>query len=208
LLCFNQAAFLPDAIESVLNQTVPAAEIILVDDGSTDETAKVAAAYPTICYRWQKNQGLSSARNSGIRAASGDFLVFLDADDRLLPTALESGLRCFAAYPDCAFVSGQHRRIDRKGDVIRLPKRIEIGAEPYLDLLRGNYIGMHATVMYRRWVFDLVGGYNPVLRAGEDYDLYLRVARRYPVARHDDVVASVCCRLLGHSPENPGIPGL
>jgi glycosyltransferase involved in cell wall biosynthesis len=189
ITCFNQAVFLPDAIESVLDQTIPAAEIILVDDGSTDDTAKVAARYPTIRYRWQKNQGLSSARNSGIRAASGDYLVFLDADDRLLPTALESGVRCFEVYPDCAFVWGQHRRIDQNGAVISLPERIEIGAEPYLDFLRGNQIGMHATVMYRRWVFDLVGGYEAELRACEDYDLYLRVARRCPVAGHDGLVA-------------------
>jgi glycosyltransferase involved in cell wall biosynthesis/SAM-dependent methyltransferase len=189
ITCFNQAAFLAEAIESVLNQTVPATEIILVDDGSTDETARVAAAYPTICYRSQNNQGLSSARNSGIRAASGDFLVFLDADDRLLPTALESGLRCFEAYPDCAFVSGQHRRIDRHGAVISLPERIEIGTEPYLDFLRGNYIGMHSTVMYRHWVFDVVGGYDTALRASEDYEFYLRVARRCRVAQHDDLVA-------------------
>jgi glycosyltransferase involved in cell wall biosynthesis len=189
ITCFNQAVFLPDAINSVLNQTVSAVEIILVDDGSTDETAKVAAKYPSISYQWQRNQGLSSARNNGIRAASGDFLVFLDADDRLLPTALESGLRCFEAHPESAFVSGQYRRIDRNGAVIRLPHRIEIGGEPYLDLLRGNYIGMHATVMYRRWVFDVVGDYDTALRACEDYDLYLRVARQCPVARHDELVA-------------------
>ena len=88
ITCFNQSVFLPDAINSVLNQTVAATEIIFVDDGSTDDTAKVGGKHPSIGYRWQRNQGLSSARNSGIRAASGDFLVFLDADDRLLPTAL------------------------------------------------------------------------------------------------------------------------
>ena len=60
--------------------------------------------------------------------------------------------------------------------MISLPERIEIGTEPYLDFLRGNYIGMHATVMYRHWVFDVVGGYDTALRASEDYDLYLRPA--------------------------------
>jgi SAM-dependent methyltransferase len=189
ITCFNYALFLSDAIESALNQTIRAAEIILVDDGSTDDTAEVAARYPMVGYVWQRNQGLSAARNTGLAVASGDFIVFLDADDRLLPSALDAGLRCFEAHPECAFVSGRHRRIDRHGAVTKFCEPTSIGAHPYLGFLRGNYVGMHATVLYRRSVFEIVGGFDTTLSACEDYDMYLRIARRYPVVQHDDLVA-------------------
>src|SRR5919107_192619 len=97
--CYNQAHFLSEAIESVLAQTYPYFEIIVVDDGSTDNTSEVAGRYSGVrCIR-QDNQGLSGARNSGLRHSKGEYLVFLDADDRLLPQALEVGLECLRAYP-------------------------------------------------------------------------------------------------------------
>src|SRR5262245_20604446 len=86
--CYNHAHYLGEAIESVLAQTVQDFEIIVVDDGSTDSTADVAARYPRVRYVRQNNQGLSAARNTGIKHGLGRFLVFLDADDLLLPGAL------------------------------------------------------------------------------------------------------------------------
>src|ERR671911_2120937 len=104
--CYNQAHFLGEAIESVLAQSYPRFEIIVVDDGSTDDTSKVAARYPGVRYVYQNNQGVSAARNSGLARSEGEYVVFLDADDRLLPEALETGLKCLEARPECAFVSG------------------------------------------------------------------------------------------------------
>src|SRR5215217_8951250 len=105
--CYNQAHFLSEAIQSVLAQSYPHFEIIVVDDGSTDTTSQVASRYPEVrCIR-QNNQGLSGARNSGFAQSKGSYLVFLDADDRLLPGALETGLECLKAHPECAFVSGR-----------------------------------------------------------------------------------------------------
>src|SRR5688500_17208365 len=86
--CFNHAGYLPDALRSVLEQTVAPCEIIVVDDGSTDDTSTVAAAFDRVRVVRQSNQGLSAARNAGLRACSGDFVIFLDADDRLLPRAI------------------------------------------------------------------------------------------------------------------------
>ena len=86
---FNHARFLAEAIKSVLAQTRPADEIIVVDDGSTDDPAAVVAKFPTVRLIRQDNRGLSAARNTGLRNCKASHIVFLDADDRLLPTALE-----------------------------------------------------------------------------------------------------------------------
>jgi len=187
--CYNQAHFLSEAIESVLAQSYSYLEIIVVDDGSTDDTAQIAAKYPGVrCIR-QENQGLSTARNTGLRESRGEILVFLDADDLLLPHALETGLNYLLAHPECAFVYGHYHYVNEDGSI-----RNEFFQEPveqnyYLVFLKGNHIGMHATVMYRRTALEAVGGFDPSLPACEDYDLYLRLARKYPIGRHDKLVA-------------------
>jgi glycosyltransferase involved in cell wall biosynthesis len=186
---YNHAEFLGAAIESVLSQTIQDCEIIVVDDGSTDNTREVAARYTRAKYIFQTNQGLSAARNTGIKHATGQFLVFLDADDLLMPSALEAGLECFQENPGSAFVSGVYRRIRKTGEVFFTYARPEIKGGHYLAFLRGNYIGMHATVMYKRKVFEQIGGFDTTLRACEDYDMYLRISRDHPVATHDKVVA-------------------
>jgi glycosyltransferase involved in cell wall biosynthesis len=94
--CYNQAHFLGEAIESVLEQTYPHYEIVVVDDGATDNTSEVASRYPgKVRLIRQENRGLSGARNTGIRHSEGEYMVFLDADDRLLPEALERALSAF-----------------------------------------------------------------------------------------------------------------
>src|ERR687898_3616338 len=97
--CYNQARFLGEAIESVLAQSYPHFEVIVVDDGSTDNTSEVAASYAGVRYIRQENQGLAGARNAGIRRSRGSYLVFLDADDRLLADALEAGLASLEEHP-------------------------------------------------------------------------------------------------------------
>src|ERR687898_3129642 len=107
--CYNQAHFLGEAIESVLSQSYPNFEILVVDDGSPDDTSEVASRYPPQQVRLisQKNQGVSAARNTGIGHARGEYVVFLDADDRLLPEALEAGGGGPGARPERALVSGR-----------------------------------------------------------------------------------------------------
>ena len=114
--CFNHGRFLPEAIESVLAQTYPWIEILVVDDGSTDNTREVAAQYPHVRYVYQHNQGLSAARNTGIRHSTGDFLVFLDADDLLYPGAIACNVGYMQEQQDAAFVSGAH-------DVVSVDKK-------------------------------------------------------------------------------------
>lgn len=189
ITCYNQARYLGDAIRSALAQTHARREVIVIDDGSTDDTAGVAARYPAVNYVRQPNSGLSAARNSGIRESRGEFLIFLDADDRLLPNALRAGLDCFLIRPECAFVSGHYRMMLEDGtpqpDFERWPPE----SDAYRTLLQRNYVGMHATVMYRRAAFEAVGGFNSGLPTCEDYEMYLRIARGHPVHSHGQVVA-------------------
>lgn len=187
--CYNHGGYLGEAIQSVLNQTYRPLEIIVIDDGSTDDTATVAGGYPEVTLISQSNRGLAAARNRGIRESHGELLVFLDADDRLLPEALRAGAACLAAHPECAFAYGQFRLMNEDGTSGRVIDREPASDDPYLDFLRVNRIAMHATVIYRRSVFDRVGSFNTALRACEDYELYFRIARYFPVAEHRTLTA-------------------
>jgi GT2 family glycosyltransferase len=187
--CFNRARFLSAAIESVLAQTYPYIELVIVDDGSTDNTEAVVARYPGAHFVRQDNCGVSVARNTGLSHSTGSFLVFLDADDRLLPPALATGLASLRVHPDCAIAFGRWRYISADGSPQPGHELPCNGGDNYVALLRGNCIGMHAAVMYRRAVFESIGGFNPSLKGCEDYELYLRIARRHRVCFHDDVIA-------------------
>jgi len=190
--CFKQAHFLRYAIESALAQTYPSVEIIVVDDGSPDDAARVAQHYPSVQYIRQPNSGRSAARNVGVRASQGKFLVFLDADDRLLPRAVEVGLHYLGSYPDCALVSGVAAEIDSYGAPLGTrssgPHQHCHGGDHYPAFLHANYALIN-TVVLRRCAFDEVGGFSTQLHAAEDHDLYLRIARRFPVVCHTGIVA-------------------
>ncbi len=187
--CYNHARFLAEALESGLAQPRPFREIILVDDGSTDDTAEVASRFPQVRYLWQENRGLAAARNSGLRASTCEFLVFLDADDRLHPGAVEAGLRCLEGHPSARLAYGSFQYVLPTGETSSVAEFKDCGTDAYLALLRDNCIAMHATVMYRRESLLAVNGFDERLRACEDYDLYLRVARDGNIACHDTIVA-------------------
>jgi len=185
----EEPEFLAIALESAATQTVAAAEIIVVEDGSTRDYAEVLRRYPQARLLRQSNGGLAAARNAGLAAATARYIVFLDADDRLLPDALTHNLRRFAEHPDAAMAYGGYRFIDRTGRPSFQATMPPMGADAYATMLESNCIGMHATVMYRRDLLSELGGFNPALRACEDYDLYLRIARRYPIAAGSEVIA-------------------
>lgn len=189
IVCYNQARYLRDAIESVLTQSYQGMEILLVDDGSTDQTSEIAHEYPQVRYIRQENRGLAAARNTGMRESGGRHLVFLDADDRLLPGALDAGLALFREQPDSGLVFGSYRNIFGDGSPASTAVPEPVEQEHYWHLLQGNFIGMHAAVMYSREAIELAGGFNESLSACEDYELYLRIARRRPIHRHGALVA-------------------
>src|SRR6266581_585645 len=188
--CYNHAQFLAHAIESVLAQSYSNFELIVVDDGSTDDTAEVVRRYSPVHYVYQDNAGLSAARNTGLRQSRGAFIAFLDADDRLLPHALEVGVSCMREHPECAFVSGHCRVIDSANAVLASPRQRHIQHDHYLKLVRGGcYIWCPAIVLYQRQVFDFVHGFDPAVMPVEDYDLYLRITKDFPVYSHNQVIA-------------------
>jgi glycosyltransferase involved in cell wall biosynthesis len=149
----------------------------VVDDGSTDDTAEVAAAHRAQCIR-QENRGLPAARNTGLRASSGEAVLFLDADDVLEHDAVAAAVACLGCHTEAAFAFGCPR-------IIGLPSA-EAVPDPvesnfYEELLKGNYIMMPGLVLYRRSILEGAGGFDGRLEAAEDYDLYLRITRRFPV---------------------------
>jgi len=186
--CYGQAHFLHEAIESVLAQSYPHLELVVVDDGSSDNTAAITATYPGVRYIRQKNAGLSGARNTGLRHSLGKYLVFLDADDRLLPNAFEAGLQCFAGHPESAFVYGHSRFVMFDGSPMPARQPIQVEGDYYLALLRGAPIMAPASVMYRREIFEFVGEFDTSLSPAADYALYYRVARQFPIRCHEQTI--------------------
>ncbi len=191
ITCFNHAKYLGIAIESVLNQTYTHWELVVIDDGSTDATAKVTALYPDVRYIYQQNAGLSAARNTGLKESEGAFIVFLDADDRLLPNALETGLATILRHPECGLTFGAHRFIDQEGKVQGGIQVCDfyMEMEPLLSLLKRNFIGMHAAVMYSRAALEACNGFNPSLKSCEDYDVYFKIATKHPIRYHHHIIA-------------------
>jgi glycosyltransferase involved in cell wall biosynthesis len=187
--CYNHARFLHEAVASVKAQTYSNTEIIVIDDGSTDDTRVVAESLAGVTYSYQHNQGLSAARNSGIRLGRGEYFVFLDADDYLYPRAIETNVAILLKDKSLAFVNGGHDKVDNKGKVIPEDPQPVVTSDHYMHLLQGNYIGMHATVMYPKWILEEFN-YDKTLKACEDYDLYFRITRKYSVANHDEKVAA------------------
>jgi SAM-dependent methyltransferase len=197
LTTYNDAAFLREALLSVFAQQRPADEVIVVDDGSKVSPTAIVADFPKAILLWKRNGGLSSARNLGLQSARSRYITFLDADDRLEPNATASGVACFARKPDAAMVYGGHRRIHANGGRAGSDNYQGVSEDAYADLLSGNRIGMHATVLYRREVLVALGGFDEGLRRCEDYDLYLRIARSYPIASHPEIIAEY--RWHGHN---------
>jgi glycosyltransferase involved in cell wall biosynthesis len=187
--CYNGGSFLSDAIQSVLGQTYQPTEIIVVDDGSTDNTRDVAMSYPGVRLVRQKNQGVARARNAGLGESRGDYTVFLDADDRLVPDALEIGVTALNSHPECSFVSGGVRVVAQDGSLLQVPDDQYIERDHYLTLLKYCYIWTPSAVMFRNSVLRSVGGFTASLSGAADWDLYLRIARRSPILCHPHLVA-------------------
>jgi len=186
--CFRQAHFLGEAIESVLGQTHPRIELIVVDDGSPDDVEAVSGRYPGVRYLRQENGGLAAARNAGLEQANGEFVLFLDGDDRLLPEAIETGLRELRAAPEAEMAAGTWRLIGEEGEPVPAAAP-EVPAEAYPALLESCFISTPAAVLYRRRLFERIGGFDSSVSASADYDVYLKTAARFPVRLHGEVVA-------------------
>jgi glycosyltransferase involved in cell wall biosynthesis len=186
--CYNGAAFLEEALRSALAQSYPAVEVVVVDDGSTDSSPEIVQRFP-VRYIRQRNRGLADARNSGIRESKGSYVVFLDADDRLKPEAIETGVRAIELRPDCAIAVGDHVFISADGSYLASSNKVDPLGSYYEALLKSNFIEMISSALFRRSVFDEVGVFDATLPVAEDYELYLRIGRVRPICCHSVVVA-------------------
>ena len=186
--CFNQARYLPDAIESARSPEFEV-EVIVVDDGSTDGTSDVAQRYGGVVIA-QENSGLAAARNRGFEAAQGTFVIFLDADDRLLPGGIDIAVRALAAHPECAMTYGRCTMMGPDGTFWPTPEQPVVYLDHYASLLRTNRIWMPAMAIFRRDALVEAGGFRPGFDAAADYDLYLRLARRVAIHDHGQRVAA------------------
>ena len=167
---FNAARFLREAIDSVLAQSQPPYEVIVVDDGSTDATEAVVRRFPAVRYIAQVHGGIAAARNRGVSAATGTWVAFLDADDRWTPGKLETQRAALEADPELDMVLGHCVEIRQREWATRLafPGPPEGGVPGYLP----------GTCLIRRAAFERVGSFEPSLRAGEFIDWLLRARAR------------------------------
>jgi len=178
---YNRARFIGAAVESVLAQTLPDWELLVVDDGSTDNTREVLAPYqadPRIHYIYQPNQGQSLARNAALAKARGEFIGFLDSDDIWYFDKLERQLSAFEAHPQVHIVHGDEAIIDEQGRELSRDNMRRYSGCITPQLLADNSVSI-TTALVLRECFDTLGGFDPKYGVADDYDLWLRFSARY-----------------------------
>jgi glycosyltransferase involved in cell wall biosynthesis len=197
---YNRAHFLGEAIQSVLDQTFPDFELIVVDDGSTDNTKEVVESFkdPRIRYIYQENRGQSAAQNTGIKASGSEYIAILGSDDMWLPQNLELKVKVLDARPDVALVcSDTYFFDDRTGAILgrfwhdkRFTYPVNPGKatqQPLREMLsHGCFIAPQMAVV-RRQVFTEVGYFDESLRRGDDWDMFVRIVRRFPAIETIDM---------------------
>jgi glycosyltransferase involved in cell wall biosynthesis len=186
----NRGHLVGETLDSVLSQEGVRTEVVVVDDGSTDDTAAVARRRPRVRVLRQPNSGPAAARVAGLDATSAPYVVFMDSDDRLRPGALALGVATLERDTRLAFASGRCVHIAADGSALPTDVRPPVTREHYRELLRLPYIYPSGVVMFRRSALDAVRPLDVSrrLEGAEDYELYLRLARRQPVADHGEVV--------------------
>ena len=176
---YNRELLIARAIDSVLAQTYRDFEIIVVDDGSRDNTRNLLAAYTgKIKYVYQDNQGISAARNLGIRETSGKYIAFLDSDDYWTPEKLELQVDILDKHDHVGIVYGRMPIINKKGDILGM-KPNGVSGKNFQELLRVWGDLPTSSVMTRRECFDRLGFFDKTLPPMEDIDMWLRIARHY-----------------------------
>ena len=178
---YNRAATLGRAIKSIINQNFPTKEIIVVDDGSTDHTQMEIKSFPQVTYFYQENRGVSAARNQGAKIAIGDWLIFLDSDDELLPNALENYSNALADNPLSSILLGGYILNKNGKETLLIPEK-------------GKFIGyLSGSFAIKKELFDRLKGYDTYLKFAENTELFFRIEQsnafigevHFPILRYN-----------------------
>lgn len=186
---YNNARFVAEAVESVLQQTYRDYEIVVIDDGSTDTTRDVLAPFQDrIHYLHQENAGAGAARNRGIEESRGELIAFLDSDDLWYKTKLEKSVAAFDRDREAGLVYNRYLQRDldsgreRRGHVFGRSGRV---AAEYILFFRGVHT---SSVVIRRECFEKCGRFDPSLQLSQDVDLWLRIMEDYPIREIPEVL--------------------
>ncbi len=207
---YNSAAFIAEAISSILKQNFPVYEIIVVDDGSSDDTSAVVQSMSgNIHYYKQENRGPAAARNQGIKMASGNWIAFLDADDQWTPGKIKKQLATLARYPELHLIAGDMAEIDQDNVLVTpsvlakhqlLTSYLQDQGRPITNalgkLVHKNFIPT-GTVLVRRDTLLAVGMFNEAIHYGEDLELWAKIAAYYPISCLPEIL--MLRRLHGHN---------
>jgi glycosyltransferase involved in cell wall biosynthesis len=177
---YNREKIITRAIDSVFAQTYRDFEIVVLDDGSQDNTRAVAQAYgPKVHYFYQDNKGIAGARNAGMHQTAGDYIAFLDSDDYWLPGKLEQQMALFSQHPEYGMVGCQCGSVQIDGTYREKNRPGKSGWILY-DLFNKNFIRTSSAVITRACL-EKVGGFDETLREGEEYDYWLRIAAEFAI---------------------------
>jgi glycosyltransferase involved in cell wall biosynthesis len=202
---YNRSEMLKQAIDSVLAQGFDDFELIVVDDGSTDNTEEtLAACKGKIIYCRQENRGVSAARNRGIGIASGELIAFLDSDDLWLPGKLSCQVDFFNSHPDALICQTQEAWI-RNGRRVNPKNRHQKESGMIYERSLALCLVSPSAVMMKKQLFDMAGVFDENLPACEDYDLWLRISCRFPIHLID---IPLIIKRGGHKDQLSGAAGL
>lgn len=177
---YNRYKVLKRALACVFSQSYPPSEVIVVDDGSTDNTAQITIDYPTVKYLYQNNNGVSSARNLGIQNAKSDWVAFLDSDDEWRHDKLAQQVKFHQENPNI-LMSYTDEIWFRNGVNVKIPKKFQkIGEDVFLENLEYCNIAPSSALIHKS-IFEDVGVFDESLEVCEDYDLWLRILLKYDI---------------------------
>jgi glycosyltransferase involved in cell wall biosynthesis len=190
---YNYGRFLPDALDSVLGQSHRELEIVVIDDGSTDDTAAVVRRYADrgVRYVRRPHGGAGRARNAGLEVTSAPLVAFLDADDAWLPDRVEAGLAHLARHPELALVAAHAYACDEQlRPTAVVPAATREKGHMLEQLLVDNVVLNPSSVLVRRPAIEAAGGFSEI-PFGEDWDTWIEIAKRFPIGFIDRPLAFV-----------------
>lgn len=194
---FNKASYIEKTLKSVLNQTYTDYEIIVINDGSTDESEGIVLGFndDRIQLYNQKNQGAAVARNLGIEKAKYNYIAFLDADDLWMENHLETLKNLIQDFPNAGIFASRYQLIFKEGKVT-VPKFKGITADfygivhDYFDASLNYAVTTSSSIAVPKWVFGELGNFKSKISSGQDSDMWIRIASKYPVAISNTITAS------------------